>query len=328
MVRIVFFGTPLFSLPALKRLIDSSYSVVGVVTQPDRPKNRGYWTTQSPVKEMAHSRNIPVLQPDTLKNHEFLNSLTDFRADLGVVVAYGKILPETVLKAPRLGLINVHASLLPKYRGAAPIQRAIMAGEDRTGITIIKLVRRMDAGPILARQTRCIDRDETSDDVERDLADIGARLLLKSVDDLISNRIKETVQDECQVTYAPALTKVDGLIDWSQPGEAVHNRVRALHSWPRAYTFLRKLRYVILKTCILKSPDLTRLEVIDYKLSPGQVLEAHGDRLVVSAGPIGDSSAVSILTIQPEGRRPLTTREFLAGHKILTSDTFRSSPEQ
>ena len=328
MVKIVFFGTPAFSVPTLERLLASPYPVVAVVTQPDRPRHRGHQTSESPVKQVAHARNIPVLQPEKLKDPTFLDSLTAFRPDLGVVSAYGKILPEAVLAAPRLGLINVHASLLPKYRGAAPVHRAIMAGERQTGITIIRLMREMDAGPMLAREVRGIGPDETSDDVERDLAQLGAELLLRSVDDLAADRAREVPQDEHQASYAPRLTKTDGLIDWGEPAQAVHNRVRGLHPWPHAYTFLGDARYVILRTAICQHDELPDWGAGAASPSPGQVLEARGDRLVVAAGPAGCGSAVAIVRIQPEGRRVLATREFLAGRRIAPASTFRSSPGQ
>ena len=331
MVKIVFFGTPVFSAPTMERLLASPNPVVAVVTQPDRPRDRGHQTSESPVKQLARSRSIPVLQPEKLKDPTFLDSLATLQPDLGVVAAYGKILPEAVLAAPRLGLINVHASLLPKYRGAAPVHRAIMAGEPRTGITIIRLVREMDAGPMLASEARDIGPDETSDVVERDLAQLGAELLLHCVDALDAGGAREVAQDEHQATYAPRLTKIDGLIDWSDPAHVVHNRVRGLHPWPHAYTFLGDARYVILRTAACRDDEQAQRGAAVPRPSPGQILEARGDRLVVAtgpAGPAGHGSAVAILRIQPEGRRALTTREFLAGHRIAPAAAFRSSPGQ
>ena len=332
MVRIVFFGTPAFSVPTLERLLAAPYPVVGVVTQPDRPRGRGHQTTEAPVKQLARTRGIPVLQPEKLKDPAFLDSLAALEADLGVVAAYGKMLPDAVLTAPRRGLINVHASLLPKYRGAAPVHRAIMAGEQQTGITIIRLVREMDAGPMLASEARAIGPEETSDAVERDLAQIGAALLVRSVADLDAGRAREVAQDERGVTFAPRLTKQDGLIDWNEPASAVHNRVRGLHPWPHAYTFLGEERYVILHTAVCQGDEVPEPRTGLPCSTPGQVLEARGDRLIVAAGhgsdgsPSPHGSAVAILQIQPEGRRALATREFLAGHRIAPASTFRSSP--
>ena len=328
MVKIVFFGTPAFGVPTMKRLLAASNPVVAAVTQPDRPRGRGHQTSESPVKQLARSRSIPVLQPDKLKDPTFLDSLAALQPDLGVVAAYGKILPQAVLAAPRLGLINVHASLLPQYRGAAPVHRAIMAGEPRTGITIIRLVREMDAGPMLASEARDIGPDETSDVVERDLAQLGAELLLRCVDALDADAGREVAQDEHQATYAPRLTKIDGLIDWNESARAVHNRVRGLHPWPHAYTFLGDTRYVILHTAISRDDEQGQRGAAVPRPSPGQIVEAHGDRLVVAAGPAGHGSAVAILKIQPEGRRAMTTREFLAGHPIAAAAAFRSPPQQ
>ena len=186
------------------------------------------------------------------------------------------MLPDAVLAAPRQGLINVHASLLPKYRGAAPVHRAIMAGEQQTGITIIRLVREMDAGPMLASEARAIGPDETSDAVERDLAQIGAALLVRSVADLDAGRAREVAQDERGVTFAPRLTKQDGLIDWNEPASAVHNRVRGLHPWPHAYTFLGDARYVILHTAVSQGDEVPEPRTGLPCPTPGQVLEARG----------------------------------------------------
>ena len=332
MVRIVFFGTSAFSVTTLERLLAAPYPVVGVVTQPDRPRGRGQQTIEAPVKQLASARGIPVLQPEKLKDPAFLDSLAALEPDLGVVAAYGKILPDAVLAGPRRGLINVHASLLPKYRGAAPIHRAIMAGEPQTGITIIRLVREMDAGPMLASEARAIGPDETSDAVERDLAQIGAALLVRSVADLDAGRAREVAQDERGVTFAPRLTKQDGLIDWNAPASAVHNRVRGLHPWPHAYTFLGEARYVILRTAVCHRDEVPGPRTGVPCPTPGQVLEARRDRLIVAAGRSSDgspsphASAVAILQIQPESGRALATRDFLAGHRIAPASTFRSSP--
>ena len=181
MVNIAFFGTPTFAVPTLDRLVTTGANVSVVVTQPDRRRGRGHRVAFSPVKKLALASDIPVLQPNSAKDSNFIAQLTDYAPDLGVVVAYGQLLPDSVLNAPRLGTINVHASLLPKYRGAAPIHRAVIAGERETGITVIRLVKRMDAGPMLARAVRPVRPDESSDEIEKDLAGIGANLLLSVV---------------------------------------------------------------------------------------------------------------------------------------------------
>src|SRR5437867_8634912 len=194
-LRIVFFGTPEFAVPALDALLAASpHAVVGVVTQPDRPRGRGRRVSHAPVKARALAAGLPVLQPERLKDPAFLDSHAAWRADLGVVAAYGKILTDAVLATPRLGMINVHASLLPRYRGAAPVHRAIIDGELATGVTIMRVVKALDAGPILAKTRRSIGPEETSDEVERDLARVGAALLAATTDDLAAGRVTETPQ--------------------------------------------------------------------------------------------------------------------------------------
>lgn len=310
-MRVVFFGTPAFAVPTLARLLESSHRVVASVTQSDRPSGRGQRTHEPPVKQVARERGIPVLQPDRLKDPSALDALRAFAPDLGVVAAYGRILPDDLLHLPRLGMINVHASLLPKYRGAAPVHRAVMAGETETGVSIMRVIARLDAGPVLATARRAIGPDETSDEVERDLARLGATLLVETVDALAAGRARETPQDERLATYAPRLTKQDGLIDWHAPARAIHNQVRGLHPWPHAYTSLGGRRYVILRTAIADTSG--------GSAAPGRVVEARGDRLVVAAG---DGAALAVVEIQPQDRRAMTAREFLAGHPVPVGAAF------
>ena len=237
-LRVVFFGTPGFAVPTLEALLRSRHQVVGAVTQPDRPRGRGHKVSDAPVKQVAVAAGLPVLQPDRLADAAFLDQFVALRADIGVVAAYGKILSERVLAVPRLGMVNVHASLLPAYRGAAPVHRAIIAGERETGVTIMRVVKALDAGPMLTSVRRPIDRDETSEDVERELAALGAVLLVSTLDDLGSGEVHAIAQDDSRATYAHRLTKADGVIDWTLPADRLHNVVRGLHPWPHAYTFL------------------------------------------------------------------------------------------
>jgi methionyl-tRNA formyltransferase len=317
-MRIVFFGTPQFAVPTLDRLLASGHSIVGVVTQPDRPRGRGQRVTEGPVKTVALAHGVPVMQPDRLKTPEFLDAFARMSADLGVVAAYGKILPEDVLRIPRLGLINVHASLLPRWRGAAPVERAVMAGDTETGVTIMRVVRQLDAGPSFAMATRSIGLDETAQEVERDLARLGAELLVPVVNRMAQGHAEETPQDDTLATYAPRLTKEEGLLDWKQPAVAIHNRVRGLHPWPHAFSFLGGNRYIILRTSTGEGPG--RFEPRDAVAAPGTVCEASGDRFTVAAG----DGLVRILEIQPEGRRPMHAREFLAGHPVRPGARFDS----
>lgn len=309
-LRIVFFGTPLFAVPTLKALLASRHSVVGVVTQPDRPHGRGQRTSDSPVKALATSAGVTVLQPDRLNDEEFLDRFVALGADLGVVAAYGKILSDRVLAIPPLGIINVHASLLPRYRGAAPVHRAVIAGERLTGVTIMRVVKALDAGPMLATSNRPIGPDETSEQVEHDLARAGAALLVSTLEAVAEGRVRETPQDERQATYAHRLTKEDGVIDWTWAAERIHNLVRGLHPWPHAFTFAGDRRLLLLRS--RWSPEPTPAA------APGTILDATGDRLDVATG----CGVLHVSEIQPADKRPMAVRDFLAGHRLNRGDRF------
>jgi methionyl-tRNA formyltransferase len=314
-LRIVFFGTPVFAVPTLDALLAAPpHTVVGVVTQPDRPRGRGQRVSDAPVKSRALVAGLPVLQPERMKDQAFLDSLAAWHADLGVVAAYGKILTDAVLATPRLGMINVHASLLPRYRGAAPVHRAIIDGALSTGVTIMRVVKALDAGPMLAKDHRAIGPDETSQEVERDLARLGSRLLVAAVDQIARGGGQGTAQDEAAATYAHRLTKDDGVIDWSWPAVRVHNLIRGLHPWPHAFSYLRGQR-LILHRAGVAGDVLARGE-------PGTILMAAGDRLIVATG----DGAVQIRQLQAEGKCPMTARDFLAGHAIAVGDCLTAAP--
>jgi methionyl-tRNA formyltransferase len=309
-LRIMFLGTPAFAVPTLDALLTSRHRVVAVLTRPDRPRGRGQKTIAAPVKARAAAAGIPVHQPDRLRDPAVVDVLATLQADLGVVAAYGAILPESVISAPRLGTINVHASLLPRYRGAAPVHRAIIAGERQTGVTIMRVVKRLDAGPMLASVTRPIGPEETSVEVERDLARLGATVLLEIVDRLAEGAVAETPQDEGAATYAPRLTKEDGALDWSCPAARIHDSIRGLHPWPHAYSSLDGRRLILIASAIERLTSVSD--------TPGTILEAEGDRLVVATG----DGALRLLQIQPEGKRSMSAREFLAGHRIARGARF------
>jgi methionyl-tRNA formyltransferase len=308
-LRIVFFGTPEFAVPTLDALLHSRHHVVGIVTRPDRPRDRGQRISDTPVKRRAVDAGLPILQPTRLKDSAFVTSLAGLGADLGVVVAYGKILTDEVLRTPRLGLINVHASLLPKYRGAAPVQRAIIDGEQETGVTIMRVVKELDAGPMLASVRRPIGETENSEDVERDLARLGATLLVSTVDALADGATTETLQEDSESTYAHRLTKEDGLIEWAHQAVRIHNLVRALHPWPHAYTRRGTDRLIILRA----EPALESEDV-----PPGTVLRASGDELWVATG----EGTLRVIELQAEGKRAMSVREFLAGHHLVLGERF------
>jgi methionyl-tRNA formyltransferase len=322
-VRIAFFGTSEFAVPTLEALHQSPRQVVVVVTQPDRPRGRGYRISEPPVKVQAVALGLPVLQPARLDDPAFLSAFVHSAPDLGVVAAYGKILNEVVLATPRLGLINVHASLLPRYRGAAPIHRAIMNGEEETGITIVRMVKALDAGPILAMCRRPIGPDETSEEVERDLARLGAAVLLQTVDALSAGSVEEMPQDETVATYAPRLRREDGLVDWQLPAADIHNRIRGLHPWPRASTLCRGRRLILLRSVLVTSGREHSPEGMSQPVSPnapGTILEAHGDRLMIATG----RGVLAITELQAEGTRPMSVREFLAGHRLSVGERLTS----
>ncbi len=308
-LRLAFFGTPDFAVPTLRALIESRHDVVALVSQPDRPKGRGHKLQPTPTRQAALDAGIPVLQPARIKDEAFLAAFRDLRVDLGVVAAYGKILPDALLAIPPMGMINVHASLLPAYRGAAPVHRAVIDGLSETGVTIMRVVRELDAGPMLARVTRPIAADETSVDVERGLAGLGAGLLVDVIEQLAAGTAKEEPQDDSAATYAAKITREEGKVDWSLPAAMIHDRVRGLQPWPLVSAWLDGHRYLLHRTTY--EPET----VSDF---PGTIVEAAGDRLVVAT----TSGTLRILHVQPEGRRVLSSREFLAGYRIRPGMTF------
>lgn len=303
-LRIVYFGTPEFAVPSLRHLLDSKHAVVALVSQPDRPRGRGHHLAPTATKALALTRHVPVLQPERLRDEGFLQSIADLNVDLGVVAAYGKLLPESLLQIPRLGMINVHASLLPRWRGAAPVHRAVIAGDDETGVTIMRVVKALDAGAMFEKITRRIGPDDTSVDVERDLAERGGELLVQVVDRLAEGTAKETAQDESLVTYASKITKAEGAVDWALPAERLHNLVRGLQPWPLVSARLGDTRILIHRTEVTSAvtPD-----------KPGTILRAEADRFEVAAG---DGRVLKLLVVQPEGKRAMTAREFLAGRHV------------
>jgi methionyl-tRNA formyltransferase len=302
-LRIVFFGTPAFAAPTLDALLSSRHTVVGVVTQPDRPRGRGQKTTASPVKDTAIAATLAVLQPASVKTPEFAAELSALQADIAVVAAYGQILTQQLLTTPRLGMINVHASLLPRYRGAAPVHRAIIDGGTVTGVTIMRMVKALDAGPMIAVERVPIGAEQTSEELEQHLARVGARLLLATLDDIAAGRSHETPQDDALASYAPRLTKDDGQIDWSWSAARIHNLIRGLHPWPHAVTFADGRRIILRRS---RPSDAAPTK------APGTILDASGERVRVATG----EGTLDLLEIQPEGKRPMAVRDFLAGHPL------------
>lgn len=305
-LRIVFFGTPQFAVPTLRHLLASHHTVCGVVTQPDRPRGRGQKVADAPVKALAVEQQLPLIQPERLRDSAVDAAIRQWKPDLGVVAAYGKIIPDALLAIPRLGMINVHASLLPKYRGAAPVHRAVIEGEAETGVTIMRVAKVLDSGNMFAKVKRPIGPGDTSDEIERDLSELGAQLLVQVVNDFAAGTAHEEPQDERLTTYAPRLTKEEGRIDWTLPASSIHNRVRGLHPWPHAYAYIDGERLILLKTHVPSEAGRATVE-------PGTIVKASGDDLHVAAG---HGTLVAIDELQAEGRRPMRAREFLAGRRI------------
>ncbi len=311
---LLFFGTPDFAVPSLRELLSTAHRVVGVVTQPDRPRGRGQQTSAGPVKALAASCGLPIFQPERLKDDALVGQLSQLAPDLGVVAAYGRILPPGILALPPLGLINVHASLLPRWRGASPVHRAVMAGDRETGVSIMRIVQALDEGGVFSVVRRAIGADETSEQVERALAELGARALVGVVDALAQGTAVETPQSDSGVTYAARLVRDDGLITWSAPAQAIHNQVRGLHPWPHAFTFLGGSRVIVLRSAVAsEDPDAPA------SARPGEILEVGPSGLLVAAG---DVRPVRLLQLQAEGRRAVTAREFAAGAKLTPGRRF------
>jgi methionyl-tRNA formyltransferase len=313
-LRLVFFGTPQFAVPTLRELRACGHHVVGVVTQPDRPRGRGQKPHPGPVKTFAESHGLRVLQPERVKDEAFLEDLRAIAPDLGIVAAYGRILPATLLAIPRLGLINVHASLLPRWRGASPIHRAVMAGDAETGVSIMRVIPALDSGGVFAESRRPIGVDDTSEDIERDLAELGARLILPVIEMLDAGTAREMPQDEGAVTYAPRLTREEGLIAWEAPAATIHNQVRGLHPWPHAFTSLDGSRVIVLRTSL--EPHAMMLPA---DARPGQIVAVDRDGLTVRAG---NGAPLHLLQLQAEGRRPVGAREFAAGARLQPGARF------
>ena len=309
-LRIAFLGTPEFAVPTLQALIASRHDVVVVVSQPDRPKGRGHKLQPTPTKAAAEQAGVPVLQPERIRDEGFLPSFSSMKVDLGVVAAYGKILPDSLLAMPRLGMINVHASLLPEYRGAAPVHRAVIDGRSETGVTIMRVVRELDAGPMLATARHPIGENDTSVEVEQALAALGAPLLLSVVEQLAAGGATETPQDDSRATYASKIMKAEGTIDWSLSAASLHNHIRGLQPWPLVSAHLDGSRFLLHRTERTAERSL---------LPGGTIVHAMGDLLAVVAG---DGEVLRILQIQPEGRRVMTAREFLAGRIVPVGAQF------
>ncbi len=307
--RIVFFGTPAFALPSLEGLIEGPDEVVGVITQPDRERGRGQKKSPSPVKEVALQKGLSLYQPERVKETSFLAEIKTLAPDLFVVVAFGQILPKALLEVPTFGAINVHGSLLPKYRGAAPIAWAILRGEKKTGITTMLMDEGMDTGDILLQAEVPIEEGETGETLSRKLSILGGELLMETIERMKAGRIAPQPQDHSKASYAPPLKKEDGQIDWKRSAEEIDLQIRAFNPWPGAFTRWEKGLVKILRGEVRKgaSPG-----------APGVVLWIGSDFIEVGTG----GGALRIRELQPEGKRRMSVRDFLSGHRISVGTVF------
>ncbi|HXG30767.1 MAG TPA: methionyl-tRNA formyltransferase [Thermodesulfobacteriota bacterium] len=300
-MRIVFMGTPEFAVPSLRALIDSEDEVVAVVCQPDKPKGRGLEVVSPPTKVLAEKHGIPVLQPQRIKTEEFFNELKELNPDLICVVAYGKILPKNILDLPTHGCINVHASILPKYRGAAPINWAIIRGERITGITTMRMDEGMDTGDILLKREVPIDDEDTGETLSQKLSLIGAEILIETIRLLKEGKLIPVPQDHSQATYAPMLKKEDGKIDWRKTAEEIRNLIRGTLPWPGAYTTLEGKLLKVYKARVSEGDG-----------RPGEIIKSGSGILRVATG----KDALDLLEVQIEGGKRLKAEEFLRGRRI------------
>ena len=307
-MRIVFMGTPEFAVPSLEALLRSEDQVVGVVTQPDRPKGRGQELTAPPVKQLAERSGIPVLQPTKMKDPAFLSALQAWQPDVIAVAAFGRILPPAILSLPPQGCINVHGSLLPKYRGAAPIQWAIINGEREAGITTMLMDEGMDTGAMLLQEAIPIEPEDTGGSLGIKLAQVGAKLLIETLRQLKAGQLHPIIQDHSQATLAPILKKEHGLIDWKLSATALANCVRGLAPWPGAYTFARHHN----RTERWNIWEARVAETSGSLGQPGTIIKVEKDRLLMATG----EGTLAITALQPAGGRRMTVPQYLAGHPI------------
>ena len=307
-MRLIFMGSPEIAVPSLRAAARTG-DLIAVITQPARGKGRGRKVALSPVAEECRRMGIEPMTPSSVRTPEFLDSLRHLQPDLAIVVAYGKILPPRVLETPRLGCVNVHASLLPELRGAAPIQWAIGRGARETGVTLMQMDEGMDTGPVLLQEKTGVGEEETAETLAGRLSLMAADILLKGIPALKKGELTPVPQDHSRATYAPVLVREDGLIDWGMEAEQIANRVRGFAPWPGTYSTLRGKRMLITSARALPSPA---------RGNPGEILGAREGGLDVLCG----KDLLRILTLKPEGKREMTAPEFLAGYHLTGGDRF------
>jgi methionyl-tRNA formyltransferase len=315
-MRVVFLGTPEFAVPSLEALLKSKYEVCSVYSQPDRPAGRGHRVAPTPVKQTALSHGVPVHQPDRIRAEDCRPAFELLRPDFVVVVAYGQILPKWLLDAAAIAPVNVHGSLLPAYRGAAPVNWAVLNGEQRSGVTTMLMAEALDAGPLLLRQEVPIAADMTAGDLYGELATVGASLLVPTLDGLAAGTLKPTPQDEHLVSWAPRIRKEMGRIDWHRTAAEIHNLVRGLNPWPLAYATLGGLRFQVVRTAAsqVRSPQGPE---------PGTFLGVRGAGMMVQCG---DGTVLELTQVQPANRKRMSGRELVAGFRLSPGTLLESPP--
>jgi methionyl-tRNA formyltransferase len=304
-MRVVFLGTPEFAVPSLEAL-RREHDVIAVFTQPDRPKGRGNQVSESPVKIAASMLGIPIHQPERIRRPESVELLRSLAADLMAVVGYGQIIPQAIIDLPKYGILNVHASLLPEYRGAAPIQWAIANGETETGVTIMQIDAGLDTGDMLLKRSIRIGPDETVPDLAGRLAPLGAELLLEAIRQIAGGTVHREKQNDAEASYAPILKKEDGLIDWSRPAQQIYNRLRGFTPWPGAYTTFRGQQLLI-----------TRARPAEGSGIPTGTLRPEKRRLLAGCGA---STVLELQEVQPGGKKRMTSQAFLNGYKVAEGE--------
>jgi methionyl-tRNA formyltransferase len=308
---IVFMGTPDVAAVSLEHLLKGPDPVVGVVSQPDRPAGRGQKSVPSPVRRVAERHHIPLATPEKIRDPGFLTTLKGWKPELIVVVAYGRILPTAILELPPQGCLNVHYSLLPKHRGAAPVAWAILNGEEKSGVTTMRLVEKMDAGPIFLQEEVALAADETTASLAAKLSPVGARLLLETIEKLKAGSLTAKPQSDEEASYAPMLKKEDGRIHWTETAESIERRVRAFYPWPSAYSYLRGRLLKIHRAAVISAQE---------KNVPGEVIRADPGGLWIGTG----RGILGLEELQLENRKKLAAAEFLRGTRIEKGERLAS----
>jgi len=303
----VFMGTPEFALASLKKLAENKENIIAVVCQPDKPKGRGQKLESCPSKKWAQENKIKVLQPEKSRDRDFVDQIRKLNPDLIVVASFGQILPKELIEIPRHGAINIHSSLLPKYRGASPIAYAILNRDQETGVTSMQITEKLDAGPILLQRAIAIQPNDTAATLHDKLAELGAELLVETINGIKAGTVKPLPQDESKASYARMLKKEQGLINWQEPAETIWQKVKAFNPWPAAY--VGEGEHLI---------KIWRAEPASGKGEPGRVLEAHNKWIEAACG----KGSLRIFELQPAGKKKMSAEAFLAGHQLHPGDQF------